>query len=153
MEGMKTIKSFSMEIKNIESFHDISNDESKKYVDATKKLCYVRFIFDLGSVIVLSVLVFILVGIMSIPVAELLLLIFLFVRMIPRFSIIQRSYEYFIIMFPAFETVISLEKECLTAAEPAMLNEEINFKNSIKLEGMSFRYSGEENKFALKILL
>ncbi len=148
MEGMKTIKSFSMEDKNVELFQDVADDVSQKYQDAIGSYADVKFLFDVGSVVVLSIIVFILVGIMAIPTAELLILLFLFVRMIPRFSIIQRSYQYFINMLPAYKTVTELEKECLTAAEPEMEAEKIVFNDLIQLENINFSY-GEDN-FSIK---
>ena len=33
--------------------------------------------------------------------------------MIPQFSTIQRSYQYFINMLPAYDNVMNMEKECL----------------------------------------
>lgn len=150
MEGMKTIKSFNMQDKNNEMFQSVSENVSNKYRDALNNYADVKFLFDVGSVVILSLIVFILVGIISVPVAELLLLIFLFVRMIPNFSVIQRSYQYFINMLPAYETVIKLERECFDAAEPEMATEKIEFKDSIKLDSVGFSY--QKGEFSLENL-
>ena len=106
-----------MEEKNIELFKNVTDNVAGKYIDAIKSYADVKFLFDVGSVIILSIMVFILIEIMSIPTAELLILLFLFVRMIPRFSIIQRSYQYFINTLPAFTTFMNLKKSCNDAAE------------------------------------
>lgn len=152
MEGMKTIKSFNMEEKNSEIFQATSDDVSHKYGDTVRSYADVRFIFDVGSVIILGVIVFLLIGIMSIPVAELLILIFLFARMIPNFSSIQSNYQHFINMLPAYKTVVELENECTVAAEPEMSINTLEFDKSIKIDKVNFSYKVGENHFAVKNL-
>lgn len=143
MEGMKTIKSFNREEKNVELFQEVADNVSYKYVDAFRNYADVRFMFDLGSVVILSIIVFLLVEVLAIPTAELLILLFLFVRIIPIFSTIQRSYQYFINMLPAFKTVTELEKECLNQAEFEVQEKEIGFKNSVELKDVNFSYGGD----------
>lgn len=152
MDGMKTIKSFNMQEKNIEVFQDVADEVSQKYREAIGSYAEVRFLFDVGSVIILSLIVFILITIMTISTAELLILLFLFVRMIPNFSTIQRSYQYIINASPAFKTVTDLEKECLTAAEPKKADEEIEFTDTIKLEHINFSYHKEKDTFTIQDL-
>ena len=50
-------------------------------------------------------MVLFLIEVIKLPTASLFLLIYLFVMMIPQFSTIQRSYQYFINMLPAFDNV------------------------------------------------
>lgn len=144
MEGMKTIKSFNMEEKNVELFQDVADDVSQKYTDAFRNYADVRFMFDLGSVVILSIIVFILVAVLAIPTAELLILLFLFVRIIPIFSTIQRSYQYFINMLPAYKTVTEMEKECLNQAEFETKIKEIVFKNSVTFKEVNFSYGPDK---------
>lgn len=152
MDGMKTIKSFNMEEMNIKTFDLTSNKVSYQYINTISSYADVKFLFEVGSVIILAVIVFFLVGIMAIPTAELLILLFLFARMIPNFSGIQRYYQYFINMLPAFKTVTKLENEFLNAAEHEIKGQKIEFKDSIKLENLNFSYSRGEDNFAIKDL-
>jgi len=152
MDGMKTIKSFNMEEKNIMSFEDISNTVSFKYINTIGSYADVKFLFEVGSVIILGVLVFILIEVLSIPVAELLILLFLFVRMIPTFSAIQRYYQYFLNMLPAYKTVTRLENEFLNAAEHKTGGQKLEFRDAIQLEEVDFTYSRGKNKFSIKNL-
>jgi len=140
MEGMKTIKSFQMEDENVSIFSEIADTVSDKYMDAIKSYSDVKFLFDVGSVVILSIIVYIMVALVQIPTAELLILLFLFVRMIPRFSMIQRNYQYFINMIPAFESVMELKEKCKEAAEQVSREEKIDFKEQIKLRDVKFTY-------------
>lgn len=152
LDGMKTVKSFNMEEKNIETFENVADGVAGKYMDAISSYADVKFLFDVGSVVILSIIVFILIGVMSISTAELLLLLFLFVRMIPRFSTIQRSYQYFINMIPAFVTVMDLEKECETASELKSETNGIELGKQIKFENVSFSYDDSNESFSIQDL-
>ncbi|WP_245617808.1 ABC transporter ATP-binding protein [Methanobacterium arcticum] len=152
LDGMKTIKSFNMEEKNIETFGNVADRVAGKYIDAVNSYADVRFLFDVGSVIILSIIVFILISFMNLSISELLILLFLFVRMIPRFSIIQRSYQYFINMIPAFVTIMDLEKECEKASEPKLKTGKVKLEDEIKFENVSFSYDSSDESFSLKNL-
>ena len=152
LDGMKTIKSFNMEEKNVDTFHSIADNVSKKYMGAVQSYADVRFLFDVGSVVILSIIVFVMIDIMSIPTAELLLLLFLFMRMIPKFSTIQTSYQYFINMMPAFATVMNLEKECKNAEELKSKTGEIKLKDKLAFKNVSFSYSRKNNPFGFNDL-
>lgn len=152
LDGMKTIKSFNMEEKNIETFGNVADSVAGKYIDAVKSYADVRFLFDVGSVVILSIIVFILISFMKLSIAELLILLFLFVRMIPRFSIVQRSYQYFINMIPAFATIIDLEKECEEFSELKLKTGNVELHGEIKFENVSFSYDNSDESFSLQNL-
>ncbi|MDZ4171515.1 MAG: ATP-binding cassette domain-containing protein, partial [Methanobacteriaceae archaeon] len=139
------IKSFNMEKENVETFSSISNSVARKYIETIKGYGDVRFLFEIGSVVILSVVVFIVVEILKIPTAELLVLLFLFVRIIPRFSIIQRSYQYFINMLPAYMNVVDLKKECLNAFEDDLLEDKVIFEKEIEFRNVDFSYNNALN--------
>ncbi len=149
LDGMKTIKSFGMQDENKKVFKKQSNQVAKNYLQAIRSYADVKLLFDVGTVIVLAVMVFILIEIVKLPTASLFLLIYLFVRMIPQFSTVQRAYQYFINMLPAFGNVSSLEKQFLGNSDSEeRYNGSVEFKESIKLENISFSY-GDEDHFTL----
>lgn len=145
LDGMKTIKSFNMEKRNIETFSKVSNGVARKYMETIKSYADVRFLFDVGSVVILSFIVFFVVEIMKISTAELLILLFLFIRIIPRFSTIQRSYQYFMNMLPAFVNVINLKRECSEFSEKELESGEIVFEKEIQFQNVSFSYQDTLN--------
>ena len=120
MDGMKTIKSFGMQESNVGEFSKITDQVALRYNNAIQSYADVRAFFEIGSVVFLSIIVAVMIEVMNVPTAGVLLLIFLFVRMVPMFSSIQQSYQYFINMLPAFGTILDLEKRCEDAAEPEM---------------------------------
>lgn len=152
LDGMKTIKSFGMQNENIKLFSKQANQVARNYLEAIRSYADVKILFDVGTVIVLAVMVYFLIEIIKIPTASLFLLIYLFVRMIPQFSTIQRAYQYFTNMLPAFSNVMTLEGKCIKNSEVSGTDEiQIELKNEIKLENVKFSYRGEEH-FTIKDL-
>ena len=146
LDGMKTIKSFGMQDENKKVFNKQSNQVARNYLQAIRSYVDVKLLFDVGTVIVLALMVFILIEVVKLPTASLFLLIYLFVRMIPQFSTVQRAYQYFINMLPAFGNVSSLEEQFLGNSESKEKdNGSVEFKVSIKLENVSFSYEDEEH--------
>ena len=146
LDGMKTIKSFGMQDENKKVFNKQSNQVAGNYLQAIRSYVDVKLLFDVGTVIVLAVMVFVLIEVVKLSTASLFLLIYLFVRMIPQFSTVQRAYQYFINMLPAFGNVSSLEEQFLGSSESKEKdNGSVEFKVSIKLENVSFSYEDEEH--------
>lgn len=157
LDGMKTIRSFNMEDKNIQLFDEATTNVSNRYVDSVRSYADVKFLFQIGSVVVLSFLVYVLIVILALPIAEILILLYLFVRIIPTFSRILSYYQFFINMLPAFKTVLLLEDEFSNANEGRDRKEftekkDIKFKESMKLENISFSYNRGQDGFSLKNL-
>ena len=152
LDGMKTIKSFGMQEENIRVFSNQTNQVAKNYFNAIKSYADVKLLFDVGTVIVLSIMVLVLIEVIKLPTASLFLLIYLFVRMIPQFSIIQHTYQYFINSLPAYDNVMVLEKQCLENSEiRESIGDKMEFKKEVTLENVSFSYRDEEH-FVMKNL-
>ncbi|MGI6483985.1 MAG: ABC transporter ATP-binding protein [Methanobacterium sp.] len=146
LDGMKTIKSYGMQEENIKVFSKQSDQVTRNYLESIRTYVDVKLLFDIGTVVVLSVMVYFLIEIVKLPTATLFLLIYLFVRMIPQFSTIQRAYQYFINMLPAFSNVIKLEKECQENSEvPGEIDEKIKLEKEIKFKDVKFSYLGEDH--------
>lgn len=152
LDGMKTIKSFGMQNENIKLFSKQANQVAQNYLEAIRSYADVKILFDVGTVIVLAIMVYFLIEIIKIPTASLFLLIYLFVRMIPQFSTIQRAYQYFTNMLPAFDNVMRLEEECIKNSEVSGTDDiQIELKNEIQIENVKFSYRGGEH-FTIKDL-
>lgn len=145
LEGMKTIKSFNVNDKNVKIFSNQTNKVTTNYIDTVKSYADAKFLFDVGTVIILSIMVIVLLEVIKLPTASLLLLIYLFVRMIPQFSSLQHSYQYYITMLPAFSNVMNLKKICIENKEDKeTVEDEIEFKTSIDLEDVTFAYDTKD---------
>ena len=151
LDGMKTIKSYGMQENNINIFSNQTKSVAQNYLDSIKSYVDVKLLFDVGTVIVLATMVLFLIEIVKLPTASLFLLIYLFVMMIPQFSAIQRSYQYFINMLPAYDNVNNLEKDCLKNSElKESIGNQIEFNNAITFKNVTFSY--DTKNFLMKNL-
>ena len=151
LDGMKTIKSFGMQDENIRVFSNQTNKVAKNYLKSIQTYADVKLLFDVGTVIVLAIMVIILLEVIKLPTASLFLLIYLFIMMIPQFSIIQNSYQYFITMLPAYNNVIMLKEQCLENTEVKALGERVELNNAVELKNVWFSYQSDEY-FSMKDL-
>ncbi|ADZ09101.1 Xenobiotic-transporting ATPase [Methanobacterium lacus] len=145
MDGMKTIKSFGMQDTNIEYFSIQTNKVASNYMDTIRSYADVKFIFDVGTVVVLSIMVLFLINILNLPMASLFLLIYIFVVMIPQFSTVQRSYQYSINSLPAYGNILKLEEECILNVDyEDSKKSHLKFEDCIYFENVSFAYESHK---------
>ena len=151
LNGMKTAKSYGVEERHIEIFRGLAEQVRYMYTHAVQNQAEINYWFNIGSVIILSVILFISVQVLSIPTAGLLLLLFLFARVMPKFSNIQQSFQSLINMLPSFSRVIELQRRCEEAVEiDTQRYEKIDIGNGIRFNKVSFSY--DENSLVIKDL-
>jgi len=89
-------------------------------------------------------LLYVSVRVVKVPPAELLLLLLMYMRVMPRVQSIHSYYRNFINALPSFHNVIALEARCVAAAEPPPVAiAPPNFSREIRLEEISFAYNRE----------
>jgi ATP-binding cassette subfamily C protein len=104
------------------------------FVTAATKLLY-----SVGSVLIFSILLYIAIGVLAVPLESLLLLLVVFSRLLPMVSNIQQNYQRILHQLPAYSEVKQLLQECAENqehldAEVPVLNKEIS------LNSLSFSY-------------
>jgi ATP-binding cassette subfamily C protein len=146
LNGMKTAKSYGVEERHVEIFRGLAEQVRYMYTHAVQNQAEVNYWFNIGSVIILSVILFVSVQILSIPTAGVLLLLFLFARVMPKFSSIQQSFQSLINMLPSFSRVMEIQKRCEEAVEIGTQRyEKIDIGNGIKFKKVSFSYDGNSS--------
>ncbi|MDQ3329025.1 MAG: ABC transporter ATP-binding protein/permease, partial [Chloroflexota bacterium] len=141
MGAIKTAKSYGTERRSVELFSGISDRLRHTLNAAVRAFATVRLGLSIGSVLILSVLLYVAVRVLSLPTAEILLLILLFGRLVPRFSSIQQSLQYFIGSLPAFATVMNAIQRCEQAAESVSSNSHaLELREEIRLQNLTFSY-------------
>ena len=139
--GMKTAKSYGAEGRHADVFAKLTERVRHTYIRAVRNEAGLNFCLEIGSVLVLSLIVYVSFEVLAIPIAEVLLLLFLFARIIPRFSTMLRSYQSFVNLLPAFTTVMEMHARCEAAAQPkAGRAEQVNLQHGIQFEQVSFGY-------------
>lgn len=151
LDGMKTIRSFGLQNENEKVFSYQTDEIVHSYMGSIRSFADVHLLFDIGTVVMLAIIVLILIEIVQISTATLLVLIYIFFRMVPQFSSIQSSYQYVLNMLPAYNNVKNLENKCIENIEiKESESMEVNLKSEVALEEVSFSYP--DGHFTLKDL-
>jgi ATP-binding cassette, subfamily C, bacterial len=145
LSGMKTVKSYSLEERNADIFSKLTRRVAQIQIKGVRNQAEAAFWFGVGSTLILSVILLVAVEILAISTAALLLLLFLFSRIVPVFSSNQQSYHQLLNALPAFARVMEMQGRCEAAAEPkAERPEEVKLRRCIRFEDVSFDYGEGE---------
>ena len=149
--GMKIAKSYGAERRHVQNFASLSEGIEKEFLRFAHIMAETRLFYDIGAVVALSIFFYVAVEIVRMPLASLLVLVFLFARLLPKFSLMQQSYQYIMNMLPAFTAAMELQKKCREAEEthPAAYVNPIRLELKIELSGVSFSYNKDQGSYAL----
>jgi ATP-binding cassette, subfamily C, bacterial len=154
LAGMKVAKSFGAEDRHIRSFCSLSGNLEQQANRYAGILSSTTMYYEIGGVAVLSIFFLVGVEILQIPAATLLILVFLFARMVPQFSWMQRTWQGILNMLPAYKAVLEMNDKFREAEEqPASGQvEPIDLKRGIEFRDVSFRYDKEDPNFILTMI-
>ncbi|PYR51961.1 MAG: ABC transporter ATP-binding protein [Acidobacteria bacterium] len=141
LAGAKAAKSYGVEGRCMRIFNDVVHELGRITVRSTHHYARSRAWFTIGSVTTLSVLVLVAIEGLALPTASLLLLVFLFFRLMPRLAAWQQGAQMAKHMLPSLEVVLDLERRCRAAAEPPVSSAKpISLTREVRLDHVSFRY-------------
>jgi ATP-binding cassette subfamily C protein len=141
LNGMKIAKSYGVQERHVEIFRGLAEQVRHQYTYAIQNQAEVNYWFNIGSVIILSLILYVSIQILSIPTAGVLLLLFLFARVMPKFSSIQQNFQSFINMLPSFIRIMEIQKRCDAEAETKIGKiEKIDLANCIQFDKVCFSY-------------
>jgi ATP-binding cassette subfamily C protein len=138
--AMKTTKSYGAEERNIRRFRTLAAAASQAHFRVVREQAAFTAIFALGAVAILSLIVYVSIELLSVPPAGLLLLLFLFARLVPRFSSAQTSYHAFINLVPAFDRCMDLIEAAEAAREPTADGLPVRLGDRVELQDVRFSY-------------
>jgi ATP-binding cassette subfamily C protein len=141
VQNLKTVKTYGAQERSIERFGTLSRDAAAAGIDAARLQSLAGAWFELGSTIVIGAVVYVSVKIIAVPPAELLILLLLFVRVMPRFQSCYGELRLLVSLLPAFGNVMAMEARCAAAAEPpAAGGARIALTRAIELKSVAFSY-------------
>lgn len=150
LAGMKTAKSYSAEERSAHLFARLGLDVARSHMDAVRNYASVSAAFQVGSALLLSALVYFAIAVWTLTAAEIILLLFIFSRLVPRFSGIQQSYQYLAGALPAFAAVMDLVGRCEAESEAASDGgDPLPLEREIRLQHVSFSYRPEAGNHAV----
>ncbi len=148
--GMKTAKSYGVEERSADIFTRLSDRVARMFVNENRNYAETAFWFTVGSVLTLAVILYVSFELLGISAAALLLLLFLYQRMIPLFTGVQETYQMYLNELPAFAGVMEMQAEFEAAAEPeGEFGKSVKMRESLRFEDASFSY-GLQSEAAIR---
>lgn len=145
LASMKMAKGYGAESRHAELFDRLSRDVGDMEVASAGGYAALRQWLTIGSSAVLAMIVYVAYGVLGISTASLLLLLFLYARLVPRLTSIYERTQAITMELPAFEAVLAAEQRCLDAAEPQVLSHrEVTFTDRVELDRVTFTYSDDQ---------
>lgn len=115
-----------------------SQNERLTFVTAASKLLY-----NVGAVLIFSVLLYIAIRVLALPLESLFLLLLVFSRLLPMVSTIQQSYQRILHQLPSYCDVNELLHDC-SANQENLASTVPVFHQTISLDRVSFSYHPEQ---------
>jgi ATP-binding cassette, subfamily C, bacterial len=141
LAGMKTIRSFVAERRSHARFTTLTDRLAAVRLAGTRNVLDSSFWIEVGSVTMLSLLVLVAIRGLHFTVPALLMLLFLFARIVPRFAWLQQNVHFYVSLLPSIQRVADLEARCLAAAEPSIERiPALRPHDHIRFESVAFRY-------------
>ncbi len=139
--GMKIAKSYGAEGRHAEMFGRLTERVRHMYTYAVQNQAEVNYWFDIGSVLILSLTLYVSFEVLSLPTSGVLLLLYLFARLMPKFSSIQQNFQSLANMLPSFTRITEMQKRCEAEAEPKIHKTgKIDLRNCIRFDKVCFSY-------------
>jgi len=145
LSGMKVAKSFAEEDRYIAEFIHYSEEVEKRKIDYSRLSARTSLIFSVGTVMLLSIYVYLAIEVVGLPATTLLVLIYIFSRLLPKVSTLQTAYQSILQALPAFTSVNELQNRCNANAEeltrtPAKIQK---IGGNIQIQNLSFGFGNK----------
>jgi ATP-binding cassette subfamily C protein len=117
LDGLKLAKAHGLEPAHLTSFGDAMAQARRSQIDFAKAQATATAVQLSVTAVVLAVLIDVAVGQFALPLAELLVLAFIFTRLVPQVSQAQSNVQTLAQSLPAFDELTAVIDDCARAAE------------------------------------
>lgn len=144
INGIKDIKSNTLEDSRLNWFKTITNDIKSEQVEYTKLKAKSQLIYKVASSFLIATFIYLAVILFSAQAAELMIIIIIFGRLWPTVTGIQSTLEQIITTIPSFRAVQAIQQESRHAREFELDSgknySRLVIKDNIQCQNVFFRY-------------
>lgn len=146
LAGIKELKCLGAEEQGIAAFRELTHRMKSAHLSFVRVQADTGFIHSLGTAALLCGLVWLAIGALRLPAAQLVLLVYLFTRITPRIQEIQTCRQHLLQMLPAYASLMHLQERCEASREPLPLRKltEKGLRQQMELRCVSFRYDAAD---------
>ncbi len=150
LAGMKIAKGHGRETQHFTHFRRAMDDIARHVMRLHRIGALIGIWREVGAVVALSMFIYFAVG--RVGTAELLVLVFVFTRLLSQTTSLQGLWHQLGVMLPSFSHTERLRERLQAAAEPPApaVIERVNLRHGLRLENVSFRYDATKPIDALQ---
>ncbi len=151
LAGFKVAKSHGRGGHHLELFRRATHAIAAHFVAARHTFSASRVFFELAGWTSLMAFLYVAVKGFRLELAQLVLMVFVFTRLLPRIGAIQSTWQHILHYQPAFAAVEKLQAE-LDAAREAVADvaPALELRREVRLENVSFRYDSVGERAAVR---
>jgi ABC-type multidrug transport system fused ATPase/permease subunit len=154
INGIKDIKSNTLEDSRMSWFRDVTQDMQNEQVEYAKLNTKSQLFYKSASAVLIAIFLLISMKLFHAQGGQLLLIIVIFSRLWPRVAGIQASMEQIAMRIPSYKAVIDIQSECKQAREfreeEARDIKPLSIRNAIECQNVFFRYNKSVSTYALQ---
>jgi ATP-binding cassette subfamily C protein len=140
-QSIKTAKMYGAQRRTCDIFSGLTREMTLTGLRLTSEQLSADAWFEIGSAVMMGAMLLVAIKWIAISPAEVLILLVLFARVMPRIRTLQTTYRGFVSLLPGFATVTRIEEQCRAEAEPdADIGEPLEFRSALRFENVSFSY-------------
>lgn len=151
LNGMKVAKSYGVEQRHVQNFRVVTGELVSQFIRFARVNAGTRMFYQIGAVLVLSAFFYWAIDVFHLPAPYLLLMAFLFARILPKLSLLQQSYQQLRNMLPSYEAALAMEKRFAEMQEPLAhrVVAPVRLGQGVEFRQVSFGYHQNQNAYAL----
>ena len=146
--ALKMLKGSGLEARFIDKLVDVNASLEYQNQRVTVMTARSRLVYTCGSVMVLSALLYMAIGVIHLPPASLLLLLIVFARTLPMVSTAQQTYQRILHQLPAYLGIQDLLQAC-QAEHVLPATDTLSFESHIELKSVSFSYPAKPDTYII----
>ncbi|TQV85349.1 ABC transporter ATP-binding protein [Aliikangiella coralliicola] len=144
--SLKIIKSFAGENYHANKMQQISTELESQQLKLVRMNAITLWLYMVITVISFSLFFYISQTVLLTPLATSLLLLVIFSRLLPQFSMLQKNYQQLVHKVPAFNDIHQMMEKCINHAEvDASEIPSPKLNNKIQLKNISFQYADKKS--------
>ena len=142
LQALKLTKAYGAEAQHVRAFAEAVQQAEGAGLASRRLMANTELILEIATAVVLAALLWLAVDWLGLPLASLLVLIFVFQRLMPMFQDIQNLAQEFAHSSSAFQAVAATIADCDAAADRTGHAPQgaVPFDRELRLEGVDFGY-------------
>lgn len=145
--ALKMIKSSGLEERFVDKLVAVNDNLERENQFFTTVMAKSKLFYACGSGVTLSVLLYVALEKLHLSVSVLLVLLFIFARILPLVSSCQQCYQRILHHLPAYSAILSLRTACLKEKHLIEFKtEQLSFQKGISLKNVSFYYPSNPSR-------